>query len=227
MLAWLNETVSYWRSRSDLQLVIRVHPAELRGLVPSRQFVADELAAAFPELPSNVFVIRPENQASTYALCEGADAVIVYNTKTGIEVASSGIPVIVAGEAWVRGKGFTLDASNPDEYFALLDSLPLGRRISTAEQALAMKYAFHFFFRRMIPLPFIHEDKPGRFRVDLSEPRELAPGRFAGLDAICEGILEGAPFIFRAEEVDEQPSVGVSPAAEGKNVRTLRWPGSR
>jgi hypothetical protein len=203
MLDWLKETVSYWRRRPDVQLVIRVHPAELRGMVPSRQRAAEELSAAFPELPPNVFVIGPEHQASTYALCEGADAVVIYNTKTGIEAASMGVPVIVAGEAWVRGKGFTLDVSRREDYFALLDTLPLARRMSGAEQALAMKYAFHFFFRRMIPLPFIHQEDTGRFRLDMSKPRGLAPGRFGGLDTICDGILRGAPFIYPAESLEE------------------------
>lgn len=201
MLDWLKQTVSYWAKRSDLQLVIRVHPAELRGSVPSRQLAADELAAAFPELPPNVFVIGPEHQASTYALCESADSVIIYNTKTGIEIASMGVPVIVAGEAWVRDKGFTLDVSTPEEYFALLDTLPLARRMSAEERALATKYAFHFFFRRMIPLPFIHQEESGRFRLDVAKPRELAPGRFVGLDTICDGILEGTPFIYPAEAI--------------------------
>jgi hypothetical protein len=201
MLVWLKETIEYWRTRPDLQLIIRVHPAEVRGLVPSRQRVAEEIAAAFPELPTNVFVVGPEHQASTYALCEGADTVVIYNTKTGIEVASTGVPVIVAGEAWVRGKGFTRDALSREDYRALLDALPLEQRMSAAEQELALKYAFHFFFRRMIPLPFIHQEKSGRFRLQISDARELKPGRFVGLDTICDGILAGASFIYPAESL--------------------------
>ena len=32
MLDWVRETILYFRRRPDLQLVIRVHPAEVRGL---------------------------------------------------------------------------------------------------------------------------------------------------------------------------------------------------
>ncbi|MGO8381610.1 hypothetical protein ACC745_39445, partial [Rhizobium ruizarguesonis] len=52
----------------------------------------------------------------TYSLCEGSNAVIIYGTKTGVEMTAKGIPVIVAGEAWIRNKGLTLDADTPENY---------------------------------------------------------------------------------------------------------------
>ena len=204
MLDWLKETVAYWGTRKDdLQLVIRVHPAEVRGGVPSRQKVADELAAAFPTMPRNVFILEPENQASTYALCENANCVIIFNTKAGVEMASMGVPVIVAGEAWVRGKGFALDVSSPQDYFRLMDTLPLARAMTAEEKLLADRYAYHFFFRRMIPLPFIHVLKAGHFKVELEPGESFAPGCFPGLDTICDGILNRTPFIYPAETLDD------------------------
>ncbi|MBM4423644.1 MAG: capsule biosynthesis protein [Chloroflexi bacterium] len=195
MLAWVLETISYFAKRPELQLVIRVHPAEVRGATPSRQPLAPEIRRAFPVLPGNVFVVPPESQVSTYALMEKCNAVIIYNTKTGIEVSSMGIPVIVAGEAWIRGKGFSLDASDPTGYFQLLDRLPLPDGLTPEELERARKYAFHFFFRRMIELPFIRED----LTLDVDSLEALGPGRFRGLDVICDGILTGAPFVLRAE----------------------------
>ena len=46
MMDWLIRTIAYFDGRRDLQLVIRVHPAEVTGAVPSRQTVVDELASA-------------------------------------------------------------------------------------------------------------------------------------------------------------------------------------
>jgi len=201
MMEWLRQTVEYWKRRTDdLQLVIRVHPAEVRGAVPSRQQVVHEMAVAFPEgLPPNVFIIPPEHQASTYALCENADSVIIFNTKAGVEMSALGLPVIVAGEAWIRGKGFAEDVSSPTQYFALLDRLPANQKLDADKHALAMRYAYHFFFRRMIPLPFMHQDGAS-FRIDAARA-DLTPGKWPGLDAICEGILTGAPFVYRAEDL--------------------------
>ena len=148
-------------------------------------------------------MLAPDNQASTYALCENANAVVIYNTKAGVEMASMGVPVIVAGEAWVRGKGFAIDVSDPAHYFQVLDGLPLTKGMTAAQKALADKYAYHFFFRRMIPLPFIHVQKSGHFKTDITSPQQLAPGCFPGLDVICEGILTGAPFIYPAERLED------------------------
>jgi hypothetical protein len=128
------------------------------------------------------------------------DAVLIYGTKTGVELTSAGIPVIVAGEAWIRGKGVTLDADSPEEYRALLDRLPLGKRLQGDILRRARKYAYHFFFRRMIPLEFMAPTPGGPlFKVEINSIRELLPGRNLGLDVICNGILNRQAFIYPAE----------------------------
>jgi hypothetical protein len=202
MVEWLRFTIEYFAKRPDLQLLIRIHPAEIRGTLPSRQPLMSEIQRLFPILPSNVFVIPPESQVSTYAVMAQCDTIIIYNTKTGIEASSMGIPVIVAGEAWVRSKGFTLDASSSEEYRALLNQLPLSKRLSSDQLERARKYAFHFFFRRMIPLPFIINSagpKAAKMRLDINHLDQLRPGKYEGLDIICDGILNGTDFEYLAE----------------------------
>jgi hypothetical protein len=202
MLDWVLQTFRYFATRPDLQLVIRVHPAEIRGTARSRQPLVDEIAKAFPELPPNIFVIPPESQVSTYAAMAQANAVIIYGTKTGVELTSMGIPTIVAGEAWIRNKGLTLDASSPAEYFRILDSLPLADRMPDAQVTRARRYAYHFFFRRMVPLPFMRPSGGWPpYEVGIESLDELLPGHHPGLDVICDGILEGTPFIYPAEEL--------------------------
>ncbi|MCX8503508.1 MAG: capsule biosynthesis protein [Beijerinckiaceae bacterium] len=197
MMDWIVYTIECFRRRPELQLLIRVHPAEVRGMVPSRQRVVDELNRLITVMPDNVFVVPPENQASTYALMDRCDTTLIFNTKTGIELSAIGIPVIVAGEAWIRGKGFSIDVSSADEYERILEKLPLGEKISGIQLCRARQYAFHFFFRRMIELPFIvHELK---FSLDLQSLVELSPGSHEGLDIICDGILNGSSFVYPYE----------------------------
>jgi hypothetical protein len=205
MVDWALRTIAYFETRPDLQLLIRVHPGELAptgGSTKSRQPMVEEIEARFPRLPRNVFVIPPESPISTYTAMLRCDSVIVYGTKTGVELTSFGVPVIVGGEAWIRNKGLTLDASTAEEYFRLLDRLPLGRRMDEQTVARARRYAFHFFFRRMIPLPFL---KPVNawppFVMSVDRLDELLPGRHPGLDVVCEGILNGTPFIYPAERL--------------------------
>lgn len=197
MLEWLLHTIRYFAARPDIQLVIRVHPAEITGTVPTRQPVVEVLKDHFTTLPTNVFVVPPESDISTYVLAEMSDSAIIYGTKTGVELAAVGIPVIVAGEAWIRSKGLTRDATSPDSYDEILSQLPIGSRMDDAMIERALKYAHHFFFRRMIPVQCF-EQGPGwpPFQFSGTSFAELAPGVDGGLDCICDGILSATPFVY-------------------------------
>ena len=200
MIDWALETIRYFERRPDLQLVIRVHPAEVTGGVPSRQPMVEVIRGSFPRLPQNVRVISPHSRISTYVAMEMCDSVIIYGTKTGVELTSGGTPVIVAGEAWIRNKGISLDVSSPEEYFQVLDRLPLGKGLDDAVQLRARKYAYHFFFRRMIPLAFMDpQPRWPPYKVGIDSLKELLPGRDKGLDVICDGILNGTSFVYRDE----------------------------
>jgi hypothetical protein len=200
MLEWLVQTCQYFANRPDLQLLVRVHPAEISGFPPSRQPILAELRARIPALAPNIIIVPPESGMSTYGLMSLCNAAIIYGTKTGVELASQGQPVIVAGEAWIRNKGITSDASSPEEYFRILDRLPFPERLGAAQLARARRYAYHFFFNRMIPLPFI-EPKAGYpiYRLKLDTFHQLLPGQSQGLDTICEGILGRGPFVLPAK----------------------------
>lgn len=206
MLAWADATIAYFARRPELELLIRVHPAEVSGTLRSKQPFLAALSETWPVLPRNVHVIPPESSISTYAAMEMCNAVLIYGTKMGVELAATGMPVVVAGEAWVRNKGITRDAGSLEAYHMLLDSLP-AERLTPDVQERALKYAYHFFFRRMIPLDFARQARgiPG-FSWELEELSQLLPGANSGLDVICDGILEKTPFIYPAEDMLQVPS---------------------
>ncbi|MBW4620682.1 MAG: capsule biosynthesis protein [Cyanosarcina radialis HA8281-LM2] len=200
MLEWVLQTIYYFEKRPDLQLLIRVHPAEIRGTLRSRQPIVEEIRQAIPKLPSNVFIIPPESQVSTYAVMLQCNTALIYGTKMGVELTSMGIPVIVAGEAWIRNKGLTLDAKSVEEYFQLCDRLPLPHRLDPETTQRARQYAYHFFFRRMIPLEFTTAAKNlSEYKLKTFNLADLMPGKSSGLDTICNGILTGDEFIYPAE----------------------------
>jgi hypothetical protein len=201
MLDWILKTIRYFQGRPDLQLLIRVHPAEIRGTQPSRQMIIDEIKKVFPGLPKNVFIIPPQSDINTYSAMAKCNSVIIYGTKTGVELTSMGIPVIVAGEAWIRNKDLTIDVSSEQDYYRILQSLPLKEsRMSEEKIHEARKYAYHFFLRRMIPISSV-EPTQGKipFRVSISSIKDLKDGVDPGLDVICDGILHGKPFIYQSE----------------------------
>ncbi len=195
-IAWLDATIRHFAARDDLNLVIRVHPAERTGFIPSEQRVEDHIARTFGDLPPHIVVVGPDNPANTYAITDGCDCALIYSTKTGIELSAVGTPVVVAGEAWIRGKGFSVDADSPEGYEAILRDLPMGKRLSAEEQARAERYAWHFFFRRMVALPgFERHGGWPPYRMEIGSLADLAPGADANLDIVCKEIVEGGPFL--------------------------------
>lgn len=195
MLDWIFLTIQEISHKPDLLLVIRIHPAEITGSIPSRQKVAEEIEKEFPNLPGNVIVVGPEDNASTYTLIRNSNAVCIYNTKTGIEAACMGKHVIVCGEAWIRNKGFSIDIQDRDSYRSTLRSLPFKADLSDKKIELAKKYAYHFFFRRMISLPFFNNTNGNATpSLDLLDTSDLKKGKHDALDAICNGIIHGTPF---------------------------------
>ncbi len=200
MLGWLFDTIGWFAARPDLQLVIRVHPAEVKNPLTTRQTAISEIGRAFPTLPPNVFIIPPDQSANSYVLARHSNAAIIYGTKMGVELAYMGVPTIIAGESWARNKGVTLDATSREDYFRLMKRLPLPQ-MDDATRARAAKYAFHFFFRRTIPLEFfdVRKDSWPPFKLELDDLAPLMPDASPGLDIICRGIMEGTDFTYPAE----------------------------
>lgn len=197
MLAWLLFSIDYFIRRPELQLLIRIHPAEVLGGVPSRQRVEDEIKSHFKTLPKNICIVASTSPLNTYALMQQCDSALVYGTKMAIELPCWGMPVIVAGEAWARGKGFTRDVSSVAEYQAALDALPYKTKIDESSRTRARQYAYHFFNRRMIPVKFAKRyPRLVPFAYEIPSLDVLKPGADPGLDAICDGILTGKPFIY-------------------------------
>jgi hypothetical protein len=113
--------------------------------------------AALPEMPPHVLVVPPESRINTYDLIELAQFGLTYTTTVGLEMAMSGVPVIVAGETHYRGKGFTHDPEGLEAYYETIDRLlqqPQAARLSERQVDLAWRYAARFFFEYPFPFPW-------------------------------------------------------------------------
>lgn len=194
MLEWLWVTLDYFIAHTELQLIVRIHPHEVK--TGNRQPVEPELRRRYPTLPPNIHVIAHDHEYNTYGLMGLCRAVLIYGTKTGVELSAMGTPVIVAGEAWIREKGISYDASSRDEYFQLLDRIPELSRLDEKRAARARRYAYHYFFRRMIPLGSLDPMSGMPPALRISELEELRRGRDLGLDVIADGILTGSQFVY-------------------------------
>lgn len=154
MAEWIERTVQYFVARTDTQLVVRVHPGEIKSRGISMIEIIHRL---MPELPEHIHLIKPEDKVNTYDLVEITDIGLVYTTTVGIEMAMSGIPTIVVGETHYRNRGFTYDPDSYVNYYKLLGSMledPASFRLSKEKIDLAWKYAYHFFFDFPKPFPW-------------------------------------------------------------------------
>lgn len=198
MIDWLFQTIKYFARKTEFQLVIRVHPAEAKGGFPTNQPITGEIRNQFPILPKNVKVIPPESDLSSYTLADISHASLIYATKMGLEIAIRGVPLIVAGETLCRRKGFSYDVETKEQYFKLLDSIPDLPRNSPEMIERAKKFAYHLFFRRMIDFPLFSTTdwiSAKAAKLQFQHLEELLPGNNRNLDTICDGILNGSPFV--------------------------------
>ena len=154
MAEMIVKTVDYFIQHPEAQLLVRVHPGELKTHGTS---MVEVLESAYPTLPENIHIIRPEDKTNTYDLMEIADLGLVYTTTVGMEMAMSGLPVIVTGKTHYAEKGFTLDPSTWSEYEDMLDTVladPKAARLSDSQMEQAWLYAYLFFFEFSLPFPW-------------------------------------------------------------------------
>ena len=155
MSEWITKTVQYFAKRTDVQLVVRIHPGE--KIVPQVKSMGTVVREALPELPSHIHVIGALDNVNTYDLIEIANLGLAYTTTVGVETAMNGIPVISCGQTHYRGRGFTIDPNTWEEYFTALENvlsdLP-AHRLNDEQTAKAWNYAYRFFFEYPRPFPW-------------------------------------------------------------------------
>lgn len=122
--AWLQALVEWVGSRSDLQLIVRLHPR----LAAGRRHDAHaseyyRFKREFAVCPSNVLIAWPEDPMSSYNLAEVADVAAVAWSTIGLELARFGIPVVAAfPDLGPYPVGSFIDfAAEPGEHFGTIE----------------------------------------------------------------------------------------------------------
>ncbi len=154
MRDWVTRTVAWFADHPEAQLVVRIHPGESL-LQPGGMSMQAVIEEAFPHLPENVHVVPHDADVNSYDLIEIAALGIVYTSTIGMEMALSGLPVVVCGKTHYRGRGFTLDPDSWDAYWHLLeDALRRPQPLAPEQVDRAWKYAYHYFFDYPQPFPW-------------------------------------------------------------------------
>jgi len=192
---WVEAAIAAFAERPDHELIVRVHPAEVK--LPGKQTrepLETVIAERFPDLPPNVRVIGPWDATSSYPIMAASDAVLVFSSTTGLEAALAGKPVIVAGRTHYRDKGFTVDVTTPEQFVQALDDVLDDPARFAPDTERVRRYGYLFFFRVPVRSPGVEEHVLGLARLTTDRLDDLRPEVDADLDRLCDGILSGGEF---------------------------------
>ena len=190
---WLVETVQHVSGITDVQWLIKIHPAE--ATYDREVGVEALLQKRFPNLPSHVKVIPPTERISPLEFFKVIDGgVTVYGT-AGLELAVTGKPVILAGEAHYGRKGFTEDGLDRATYRQLLSRAASIGPLDPEQVALARRYGYSLFIERQIPLPVVRDQTRLWWNLQHDKRENLLPGADPFLDFICDRVIDGESFI--------------------------------
>ena len=200
IVEWCNETINFLKNK-NVTVLVRIHPAEISGSLPSNQKMFDEIIKKFKVIPKNVHIIHPEDSINTYSVISKSSLCIVYASTIANEIAAMGKPLIIGGEAYIKNKGISYDPKSKEEYFSLIYKL-IKNPISNNDINLrAKKYAYYFYFERMIPIDLIDipKNKHQNFTINIDKANKMLNGEYfdKGLSTICDGILNDKEFVYK------------------------------
>ena len=158
-LEWLCETIEFLVRQSNVNLILRIHPGEIKGFVKSRVGVERRLRETLPDKAlAKVKILPAASEINSYDLARKADFSIVDGSKIGIDLCALGLPVVVAGDCWTRGKGISIDVDSKEEYFETL-CLGISRGFEAPNEKQALALAYYIYFDRMKEIPFVSKAK--------------------------------------------------------------------
>ena len=199
IIDWVFHTIKFFKKNQHLQLVIRVHPAEVNADRSAKQKVAEEIKKRFKELPKNIIIIPPEDPISSYTIFDNCNSVLIYASKIGIELCAAGIPVIVVGPGQIKNKKIAYDVNSYKQYNHILAQLPLSKKkyLNKSKILRAQKYAYHAFFRQptLVKSVDLKEDSWPNISIDKNFYKNLKKNKDPGLNFICDAILNDKKFI--------------------------------
>ncbi len=122
---WLRELILWVSKRSDLQLVVRMHPR--MGIGNRHATLSSDYRKfkdAFATLPPNVVVVWPESRVSSYSIAEFADAALISWSSMGLELARFGVPIVASFQrvGLMPICNFIAFEEQADKYFSAIEA---------------------------------------------------------------------------------------------------------
>jgi hypothetical protein len=149
---WLVETVRIACDNTNLNWVIKLHPANVYKLRREGKEMIEEvemvaLHRLWP-LPGHIKIMHADTPINTWSLFPVIDYGLTVRGTIGMELPCFGIPTVTAGTGRYNDYGFTIDPKTRTAYRDLLLSLHTVPRLDARQVELARRHAYWVFLHR-------------------------------------------------------------------------------
>jgi hypothetical protein len=146
MYQWIDEVIDFWiKNNVEETLVIRIHPAEIKLVTYSDDFVAPRILDKIKNA-SNIIVFEPLDLVDSYTLIENMKFGLVYSSTIGMEIPYYGKECLIAGEAFYRNRSFVSFQNSKEKYFVELKEMLMKSTFKQIDKIELLKYIYFIYF---------------------------------------------------------------------------------
>ena len=194
----IHKVLNYFAENRQYQLILKAHPNERSfanfGDLPHS--VANIIKSKYENLPPNIIFLDADSPISAFDVYGLADVGIVHSTRSGCEMAMYGVPTILAADTHYRGKGFTIDAENEEQFFDAIEKFLNNRetdKVRFERIEIARKYWLLYNSHGYINLGMFEGGWHQPLKINFSDIGEFLPGVDEKLDYICACVISNKP----------------------------------
>jgi len=191
---WIFQCINYASNNPDMDLIIRVHPAENLKIDyrnPTKP-TDKKIIEQYPNLPPNIILIPADSSADTYTLLKISQVVCTYTGTIALEAPFYNKLCIVAGESHFKNKGYTMDFNSKGDFFAFLNKRKSTPKPTKTQINKAKHYAYFYRYRVMTEPPF-YDFKTKN--IKLLSFNQLLPNGSIFWDNFIESLIYKKAFI--------------------------------
>jgi hypothetical protein len=221
-IRWIEALIEFATSRSDLFIVIRVHPREFPNRRDHKKSQhAQELEAAFVSLPENVIVNWPSDGVSIYDLVDQTDVFLNAWSTTGKDMPMLGVPVVVYSSLLpLYPVSLNYLGETQEAYFAAIDTA-LSDGWSLERVRLAYRWAVYEFIRATIDISDGYSEVEGAARPFLRKVVDRLKRRINPDFVKLRDIGKRNPELKASEQIDALLSTASTTVVELESARAL------
>jgi hypothetical protein len=186
-LECMTQSIEYFRDRTDVQILIRPHPAET--LIGTKAGYWNLILEHFgPSLPDNVSVISADDNVNSFTVIDMTQVGVVNTSTVGLEMAIMGKQALLVAETHYRNKGFTNDITSPQHFFETIENSLEKPILTDQQQELAKKYFYMmmFLYQKHLPVRYENDVFQGYSAASFGELSETEP-----LLQVISGLTDG------------------------------------